>query len=409
MRLAVLLLLLFPLSAGLSPGSPPASPEARSFGKTAQQQDHAVSSQTNPDIEQVRRLVLQLADPDFGVRQAAHRQLLNMGTACLPVLKEYREAADNELRLSVVRLSERIRDAAHESAIDDFLKHQVDLPGWDRFRELSDDNTASRRLFSQVYREQRAGLLELTDPGADLPGLLDRWLADRAGASDPPARPDRYRRVLISLAVAGIFGALPPEKGAAPSLQIRLGQWLSTAAHRKMLEDPDYGRLCRRAAITWIRAPEANPVVLPAKISAASSLDLPEGLDTAIQCLQMDDIPGLHRRAAISMVARMGRAEHIPVLESLLDDKLVVYRGTGRDPEGRLVTYTGQMGDVALAALVCLTGQEYGDYGFVADRQDDLRRPLPLTLAGFPSGDDREAARQRWIEYRNSNPTERDD
>ncbi len=362
-----------------------------------QQTDSAIP----PNQESVRELVLRLADDDFSRRENARARLLKIGPACLPILDEFREAPDNELRLSCLRLAATIRQKSRDEAVVRFLQGQARLPGWELFQKYSGDTGPARLAFRDLYRARSAELEQLDDLRRDRNGLLDQWLTAWHTSRERQPRLDKYLWAVISLLVANQFdNPAEPSPEIPLSLQLRLGEALSHSGIRQLLEDRDFGQLYRQAAVAWVIHDETSPIVIPPKISVASSLNLTEGLDSAVRCLVLDDIPSADRRTAISLITRMGDVRHVPILEQQLQDSLVVHRGTRRGPDGEVMTYTCQMGDVALAGLIYLTGQPYVDYGIAGIPENFANRPLPATLAGFPSEAARRAARQRWVEFR---------
>ncbi len=366
-------------------------------------QDTDSAAPATPQL--IRELALQLAHDDFSRREHARLRLLQIGPRSLPILGEYHEATDNELRLSALRLSSQIRRQSNERAVARFLAGESGLPGWELFRKSISDTRQARQSYADIYRARPAELNQLDDPGQDRDQLLDQWLTAWSYSQDRQVQLDKFLWAVISILVTDRFDAGHRPAVAVPvQLQIRLGQAMTHPGIRQLLDDREFGPVYRWAIVAWVTHEDPSPVVLPLKISVASALRLREGLDSAIRCLDMEDIPGAHRRTAITLIARLGDVRHVPVLEQQLDDTLVVYRGNRRGPEGRMLTYTTQMGDVALSALIHLTGQKYSDYGMHLNRPDLRHLPLPFNLAGFPTPAARQAAHEQWTRFRQNTP-----
>ncbi len=95
------------------------------------------------------------------------------------------------------------------------------------------------------------------------------------------------------------------------------------------------------------------------------------------------------------IAAKYGTPELIPVLEPLLDDPLLL--SSQRPSRGSQVDCRVQ--DVALLAILHLSGQHPKDFGFSRVTDNDVYG-YSLNTASFESEAQRAAAQQQWNQWR---------
>jgi hypothetical protein len=129
----------------------------------------------------------------------------------------------------------------------------------------------------------------------------------------------------------------------------------------------------------------------------AQSLRLKEGTPLALKIAAAPAANTYSRGQAILFIADVGGKEDIPALEKLLSEKAAI-----GSMGFNLTTIHTQLGDVALAALVQLSGQALRDYGFPwfqAFAGQTLATSSPHA-AGFADEAGRQAALKKWAEWR---------
>ncbi|MGL4423720.1 MAG: hypothetical protein ACRCZF_23890, partial [Gemmataceae bacterium] len=112
--------------------------------------------------EQTRaeQLVRQLASDAFRDREAATRELAQMGRLALPALRTAAEtSADTEVRTKAEWLLPRCIAADHQAKLATFLadtqgQYQHDLVGWNQFRTAAGDGKATRELFVEMLNHK---------------------------------------------------------------------------------------------------------------------------------------------------------------------------------------------------------------------------------------------------------------
>jgi hypothetical protein len=153
-------------------------------------------------------LVRRLGDPSYALREDAAARLGKMGRTAVAALEKGAKGRDAEVRRRCAEMLPLARRSDLEIRLDDFaagVAVQPPLPGWVPFRELAGDGVYARRLFTDLYRSDRA-LLELLekDPKQAAAGakqrfqaLLGRLSMPGAGAG-PPAAGDVASLVLAA-------------------------------------------------------------------------------------------------------------------------------------------------------------------------------------------------------------------
>jgi hypothetical protein len=108
---------------------------------------------------------------------------------------------------------------------------------------------------------------------------------------------------------------------------------------------------------------DTPPVVRYYMISLALQLDVPQGIEPALRMVNQvnGQVSQVYYRYAIAAIARFGKPEHADLLEPLLTNET---RVSSMRINSSRETATTQLRDLALAAMVKLTGQKLEDYGF---------------------------------------------
>ena len=119
---------------------------------------------------------------------------------------------------------------------------------------------------------------------------------------------------------------------------------------------------------------------------------LTEALEPAIAALRSGAAQPYAQQYAMLVVGRFGGAEHVSLIEPLLNDHNVL--GSNNIDQQEVRT---EVGDVALAILLHLTGEDPQTYGFKFLQKNPQTVIMPLS-AGFANDDERQAAIKKWRE-----------
>jgi HEAT repeat protein len=343
------------------------------------------------DPERMATLVRQLGDNSYQVRDRAAGQLIGLGLAAEPALRKGLEDPDPEVRRRCEQLLSLAANRDFDRKIDAFLKDSQDkhnLPGWPRFRKKVGAATASRDFYVAMYRAQGA-LIDLAEK--DLRGAAASLASRCKGMKDTFLELDRGFPTLAE--VAGLVFVA----GSEPWGRDQATQRLVLAALEGMKYRPELIKELRnnppaRSLIAvFLQQPTASAEI-DAALGVIQMLDLNECMEYVLHIALAREMPATTRADALVAIARLGTKEHIPPLEPLLEDITPVGTATVRGKK-----LTAEMRDVALAALLQLSGQLKDDFGFpyLAAVPGLKELPAPNRL-GFENSASRNTALAKW-------------
>jgi hypothetical protein len=345
-----------------------------------------------------RRLVQQLGDPSFFVREEASKKLVSQGAAGKAALSEALDDPDVEIRRRARQILQRVIHNEFEARLAAFVadvdgKQQHRLPGWKRFRSLVGDSRDARRLFADMMRSEHALLSAYEKQTPDLSDLFAArvaWLQSQgaSGISSTQLLPPPAVATLL------LIGSDPAGKEYPQSVG-QLYQLLYYPMAKQAITAGSHPAILRTLLETWTNA--ASSIGSHYGIMIALKYDLREsGLEQARKLInQPTPSPSMLQYAIIS-VGRFGGEEHVGLLTPLLDNKTVCH--TWSNPQlKKNGTIKIQVRDVALVVLLRMKGKDPAQFGF------KLLRESPETLYyvytfGFIDDEEREAVHSKWAE-----------
>ena len=347
-------------------------------------------------------LIRNLGAPRFADRQRASQRLLNAGTAAEPALRAAVAGSDAEIRDRAARILGQISAADFESRLEAFAadiegKQNHELPAWQRFSQLFGADETARGLFVEMQRAEPE-LLQMLDSNS--PAIVEAFnrRCEELTTGPEAFNPDGNAGPSIGSVATVMFVGISPDvkideqSGVQvfgliqPMLQSgwRRGSWLP---------------LLRQMAVQWIQK-DSSPAVAFQNLWLAFSFDFREGLSVAERLLRTDPPSPDIAPFAVLTVSRFGTREHMSLIEPLLKDAKSILN---EDNDGDHVET--QMRDVALAALVHLSGQELESYGF-----DKSLPPHQIVFQpgkyGFSSAAKRNLAHQKWNQWKAAQKSE---
>lgn len=357
-----------------------------------------------------------LGDDSYRVRRAAEMRLLALGEAARGELTATAEGhGDPEIRRRSRRLIaalDEIRLRAYRASLEERLADFIDddrageldyeFPGWKAYRATIGHDRAARELFAQMQREEPE-LLAQCDGDAKVLAREFSARVVRIGQSLSHPLPHFRETITPARAAALYFAASNKEL----TLDTRVGSQLyslsSQATVRTALADAEKGRYLRKVLGNWVALDQGGDRNLAYyKVLAAMQHNLPEGRQAGLNLIKDDKAPGTSYQfmQGLMAIARFGTAEDVETIEPLLANNTVCQTVTMNR-----VKYTTQIRDVALVALIQLTGQDHKEYGF--DRLQKNPRTVFATQThtmGFPSDDGaaRDEAINKWRRWRAS-------
>lgn len=401
----VLTLLLGGIPAVASWGGQAASEDSKNVvdGGTAP----AGESRSGDPLAEIEALVAQLGAPSFRLRELAMKQLAEYGRVAVPALQRGARDRDREIRQRSARLLVEIDLLHREERIAVFLaggQEQSDtmLPGWAPFAELVGDTPETRAVFASMLEEEWDLLAALTYDGPQIEEVFrDRLNAFQVALPNRRVTQLNFPSILTMLFV----GADTRVKLAENEILLvsSLAQRLS-ATVRRPPSDAKVGlttaEVYRKLVDKWLKR-EVDGNALYGNMSLAISCELPEAASLGLRYAEVT--PTANSRAiairkshAIMAVARFGSAEHTQRLKPLLEDVTVTYEE--RDPKSKQSSYSVQVRDVALAALMKLDGMDPKENGFTRLAVHPVTVYTSNTI-GFTTDELRAAARKAWEEH----------
>lgn len=350
-------------------------------------------------------LVHQLGSPEFVVREAAERSLMQRGASARPALLRGLQDADLEVRLASQRILICSAQCEFEALADAFLDGDKGVsldrfPGWSRLREQLGDTKEVRQFYVNMLRAEPDLLRALERQDGK---LADEWLKQMQTqvalvSLDAPDIRLVSGPSLNALIFVGVEIAEKEQDPAGRQTLGQLSQFLLTRLDDQLvarlgLREPIARQLLAVWAETLARG-DHNGAQHTQALQLALKFELPDlgcKLARAVFEKRMED-PNVKPYAAITL-GRFGAADDANYLIPHLQDARVFH--TWSNPQLQKEPIQIQVRDVMLAVLLRMRGHDPATCGF------DLLEPFPETLYriwtfGFLQEAQRSAAFERW-------------
>lgn len=387
-----------------------------------------VSTGERSNAARLNKLIAELGDETFSVREEATNQLIRVGIEAKPLLIAALSNPDAEVRFRAKRVLEVVVEGDFQRRLKAFAEdfdgsRKLSMPGWNAFKEFVGDDRTARSMFVEMQQAEPT-LLEAYegDPNGAAQALAERLQIIQLNANGRLV--NRLNRNMFfpgsnlqpslagSLAMLLIGGdeSVPLKEEVADRFRLvqnptELRQALSDANPR--------GKICRKILGRWIRR-DVGEMATYYNLNTALTHDLPEALEPAVRMLKNGNAKNNTTYIAALAVGNYGDKQHLPLIEPLLSDATVVANGVAAlnfrvagaqqaPPANRAVIQT-QVRDIALAVTIKLSGENPADFGFDSLKTPGDQKPAPLSLSlsnrmGFRNDDDRTAAFQKWEEW----------
>ena len=378
-------------------------------------EDTAESHSRAADQQRALQLVELLSADDFNTRQAAGKQLLNLGAAALVHVERAARSHNLETRTRAQRLLVQLRDQCFKEDLDAFVRDvagrkAATLPGWQEFQELMGDGGASREVYVDLFRavpELFQAAYATKSPECEQPhtsnGPLALLIASRTKTLQNcvvrqqrglPSEKDRHAASLALLLV----GATHPESVSPRSTQ-HLAQVVRNQLKPLAKGEGEAAYATRQLLSAWMLRSKTNDLyVLSQMLRLADELKLNDVAPLAIAIATSERAyrpsHAQFRASALLVAGKLGDAEDIPSLASLLDDTAVCASQSGRGRQ-EVELMDVEIRDVALAVTLHLAGEQPAEFGFEKAKSHDEKLFLLHTLA-FEDQESRAAALALW-------------
>lgn len=386
-----------------------------------------VSASDRASTAKLNKLIGQLGDETFAVREEATEQLIRAGIEAKPLLIAALSSPDAEVRFRAKRVLEVVVEGDFQRRLKAF-EEDVDgsrglsLPGWGAFKEFLGDDRTVRTLFVELQRAEPL-LLEAyeSDPKLAAQSLAERLqllqlnaggrLINRANRNFVFSSAALQPGLGNSLAMLLIAGDKSISVKDDVADRFRLVQ--TTTELRSALAAGDArSQLCRKILGRWIER-EVGETASIYNLNTAMQFNMPEGLVPATKLLKKGTAQVQAKYMAAMMIGNHGNREHLPLIEPLLGAadrvagtaavKVRVAAGLPNQPVpvNRVATET-QLRDIALVVTIKLSGQNPVDFGFKNLTPADLKVLQVQAIQqrmGFPNPEERIAAFQKWEDW----------
>ena len=383
----LLALLLSPMSLANAAEDPPRTENANPEGRKAK----------------VERLIQQLGDSSFTVRENATKSLSELGILAQQGLKRALMNPDLEIRMRAHRILLKSLQSEFAAKIAAFIadvdgKEEHDLPGWKQFRKTIGSNRQTRILFTDMLRRE-SEILESFETGKNLePTVLKRLSELRPGSriGQPSGSQQAHPATLAAL----LFVAGESTLATNSSLFSQFYSLLNYSSTKQMIQGSRHKEIIMKMISQLVlketgKTTHYYPIMLTLNYDMKST-----GLTLGRRLLKAQPASFSTTQYAAIAVARFGDQEDIPLLLPHLKNVSVCH--TWSNPQIQPGVIKTQVRDVILALLLHMTKQDHKEYGF------ELLRATPTTLfhtytCGFTKDEKREAAQAKWTSWYEKN------
>lgn len=388
-----------------------------------------VSAGERPAVVRINRLIDQLGDELFAVREEATNQLIRTGIEAKPQLMAALSSSDAEVRFRAKRVLEVVVEGDFQRRLKAFAEdvdgsRKLSLPSWQSFKKFAGEDRAARALFVEMQQAEPQ-LLEAyeSNPAAAAESLAERTQTMQFNAGGRFIN-QQNRRIFMSAAPAqpslgSSLAMLFVGGDESVAMKDEVADRFRTALncnelHTSLAAADDRGNISRKIVGRWIGRESTDGMML-ANLTLAMRFDLPQALQPAINTIKRGNAQKTLRYYALVTIGNYGNKELLPAIEPLLKDAEIVYNTNpvvaragiaqiqAANPQlnSRVIAQT-QVRDVALAVSIKLSEQDPKKFGFdLLNMADPKRLPMESSQSrmGFRNEEDRLAAFQKWEEW----------
>ena len=344
----------------------------------------------------VERLIKQLGDPSFTVRENATESLAELGILAQQGLKRALVNPDLEIRMRAHRILLKSLQSEFAAKIAAFIsdvdgKEEHDLPGWKQFRKAIGSDRNARILFAEMLRRESA-ILEAFDTGKNLEPVLSKRLTElrpgnRIGQVNGP------RQAHPATLAAMLFVTAESKLATNTTLFSQFYTLLNYSATKQAIQGSRHKDMIMKTLSQLVlketsKTSHYYPIMLTLNYDMKTT-----GLTLGRRLLKSQPTSFSTTQYAAIAVARFGDQNDVSLLTPYLTNVSVCH--TWSNPKIQPGVIKTQVRDVILALLIHMTKQDHKDYGF------ELLRTTPTTLfqtytCGFAKEEKREAAQAKW-------------
>ena len=353
---------------------------------------------TTPVPAKAEGLVQTLGSPSYHAREKAGRELLHMGRSAYSALQVGALDANPEIRFRCRQLLPRIYDLELKARIEAFLddedgKKAHDLPGWTRFRAQVGQDPMARNLYVEMLRAD-GRLMDAVEsqPAFGAEKIMIRCSQLQPRFNQPPAGGALTRAEISQL----LFLGTHPGVTLTPQYVVQVNQFLYRPELRTWITGSGGAGLFRKLMLAWLNRNIDDTNIGYLINNLAQTVQMKELLGPSAKIAQNAKAIPHVRANVMTVLGRLGDKEHMSILEPLIADPTTVQQFAFNRVKGVV-----QIGDVALAMCIHLSGQKPGDYGYEAIAQNPNWVHAYYYL-GFETDEKRAAAKKKWQDWKSS-------
>jgi hypothetical protein len=368
------------------------------FGAAVAAADPKPGDEATPGHQKATALVKQLGDRRYATREAAAKQLIEMGPAAVPALTAGTKSEDEEVRNRSIALLPQAkaaewkrRAAAYLADTEGKQKHDLPLlPEWDKL--VGKPDAGSRKIYAEMLKTN----------GEFLHKADDYRLAAEACSK-------RCKEVLAQ--VRTHKGQIKAEIGDIAAILFvdtvvpKQADWSTRAFPAHLLANPtvtesvdaaDVGPVLRRLIVKWVDVRPGQDFTAWQQFAVlARKKPFAEAGPALIKMAKNKSADVFTVRVlAIEALGKVGGKDAAAALADLVSDSTSLFGG-GQEEH--------RVGDVALAASLTMHGKKLNDFGMrnnfgIGFAAVEGEEPISITLHGFQNAAAREKAVKKWKE-----------
>jgi hypothetical protein len=354
-----------------------------------------------PEFQKAAALVQQLGDKRYVTREAAAKQLIEMGPAAFRALTAGTKSDDEEVRNRSTALLPQVRAAEWKRRAEAYLndvdgKEKHDLPllaEWEKTVGKSD--ASSRRLFAAMLRTNG----ELLEQAAMNPTVARESVKARCQTLTSGLSIEVMQAPADSVDLATLFfvhGRLSKERLVSTTFD-HPAYLLFNPGFAEAIADKAIGPAFRRVVAEWANTQPADDTTCHQYFAfTVRRSPFPEAVPVLTRMANDKDAMGISVRAvAIQALGKIGDKDAKSALEGLITDSTPIDRRLNGE------AYTA--GDFAFAALVTAHGKRPKDYGvsggpLVCFGFGPQLEVFAVDLESFPDDHARQKGLKKWKE-----------
>lgn len=326
---------------------------------------------------ELHRLTEELRGPDFTVRQAAARRLLELGMAAESALLDVVTSDDAELRDRVAELLRRIHQKEFTRRLASLnlnpaAELAAEFPEWGRYTEIVSQCAGcdKSKLVSQYLKLLQTDSI-LFSLHMFSPEKVPAWLEQRSSQLAKTFNDDSTKPFPVDSYAALLLIASNPAVRLPRATSANLSAALADDRLRRLVARDEPDGLMAELLRAWILRPGISterPLLFCMETRLSSGLTLARRI-----------IESRSKRPemqwALLAVGVLGSDDDLPMLERQFDNDTVLWpRGVPlNQPAGNEIRGSGYRvlaGDIALAVAVQLRGANCEDFGISARRSE---------------------------------------